>query len=75
MHKRLCKAVAAVKGAPSKLPFPIGCHHYRRFFGPNWSNRVSGAGCFGLCDKDGTVRPCRRGHGLLWTSWLLCFDQ
>ena len=28
--KRLYKAVAAVKGAPSKLLFPIGTHHLRR---------------------------------------------
>ncbi len=73
VFKRLCnlKAVAAVKGASFShrlSPLPA-------VFGPNWSNRVSGAGCFGLCDKDGTVRPCRRGHGLLWMSWRLCFDQ
>jgi hypothetical protein len=28
--KRLYKAIAAVKGAPSKLLFPIGIHHLRR---------------------------------------------
>jgi hypothetical protein len=28
--KRLYKAVAAIKGAPSKLLFPIGIHHLRR---------------------------------------------
>ncbi len=29
--KRLYKAIAAVHGAPSKLLFPIGIHHLRRF--------------------------------------------
>ena len=52
--KRLCKAVAAVKGAPSKLLSPPGLSPLAAAFGPN-----------NTCNKAGTVRPCRRVHGLL----------
>jgi hypothetical protein len=36
----------------------------RSFFFPSAGLTECKARLFWLCDKDGTVRPCRRGHGL-----------